>query len=233
MTTIKVPSIVPAPAVPWGAYLGLGTFSILLVAASAWVAADSGDPSLWAVFAVITLIVGASIGSAVSTHFGRAGRIRLTRRRGCWAALGSRTGQLLLLTASVLTVLIATGFIIAMPESHPLLWGLGLAGVFGVVEGALRLREPIGWYFDQHMVMITVPRKGSTAFTWDEVEGVDVKRRGVDVTGLGHTVEVNGGSTASDPAVVARVIEFYRTNAPSRPELSDDRFLDRLRSGQL
>lgn len=47
------------------------------------------------------------------------------------------------------------------------------------------------------------------------------------------TVTIPHGNTASDPAVVAHVIEFYRTNVDSRAELSDDRFLERLRSGHL
>lgn len=233
MTSIQVPGTVAAPPVPQSVYLGLGAFYVLLAATLVWVASDSGDPSLWALPLVFTLLMGAFIGLIASNHVGRAGRIRLTRRKGCWAALASPTGQLLLLVASILTLLITTGSIIALPEANIRVWLLGPIGLFGMVESILRLRNPVGWYFDQYTVMVIVPRKGPTAFTWDEVKRVELKGRVIAVTGLGETVESPGGDVASDPAVVARVIEFYRTNARSRPELSDDRFLERLRSGQL
>ena len=233
MITIKVPGVDPAPPVHTGFYLGLGAFTVLLVAGLAWMAVDSGDPSLWALPAVIAPLMAAFIGSTVSNNVGKAGRIRLTRRKGCWVALGSRTGRLLMLTASILTLLITTGFIIALPEVHIGVWLLGFVGLFGMVEAAMRLRDPIGWHFDEYMASVIVPRKGPTAFTWDTVARVELKGRVVAVTGPGKTVESPSGDIASDPAVVARVIEFYRTNARLRSELSDDRFLERLRSGQL
>ncbi len=233
MTTIEVPGIDPAPPIHAGFYVGLGAFTVLLVAGLAWMAVDSGDPSVWALPVVIAPIMAAFIGSVAFNNVGKAGRIRLTRRKGCWAALGSRTGRLLMLTASILTLLITTGFIIVLPEAHIGVWLLGLFGLFGMVEGAMRLRDPVGWHFDEYIASVIVPRKGPTAFTWDEVGRVELKGRVVAVTGLGKTVESPSGDIASDPAVVARVIEFYRTHARSRPELSDDRFLERLRSGQL
>lgn len=232
-TTIEVPGIVPAPRVPWGIYLGLGAFTFLVTAVLAWMAVDSRNPSLWALPLVFFVMMAGGIGLILSVHVGRAGRIRLTRRKDRWSALGSRTGKLLLLTAWVLVLLMTTGFIIALPEAHPLVWLFGLFGILGIAESSLRFRVPFGWHFDEYMMMVVIPRKGPTAFTWNEVEKVELKGRVVAVTGLGETVENPGGDVASDPAVVARVIEFYRSNPRSRSELSDDRFLERLRSGRL
>lgn len=95
------------------------------------------------------------------------------------------------------------------------------------------MRKADGRRFDRYIVSIIVPRKGPTAFAWNEVERVELKGRGIALTGLGQTVENPGGDVASDPAVVARVIKFYQTNARLRSELSEDRFLQRLRSGRL
>ena len=233
MITIEVPGIVPAPRVPWSISLGLGVLFILLEAFLVWLAGASGDPSLWALPSVWILIASAYVGANLSTFIGRAGRIRLTRRRGYWAALGSRAAQLFLLTASVLTLLITAGFIIALPEASFLVWIFGFIGLLGIADSALRLRNPFGWHFNQFVVMVFMPKKGSTTFTWDELQRVELRRRVVVLTGRGQTIENAGGDVASDPAVVASVLEFYRTNPRSRSELSDDRFLQRLRSGRL
>lgn len=138
-----------------------------------------------------------------------------------------------MLTTSIVMMLIPAGVIISLPEAGivmPLL--IGVIGLMGTVDGILSLRNPVGWFFDQYIIAIVGPGKRLAAFSWAEVEKVELGR-GVEVTGRGRTVTIPNGNTASDPAVVARVIEFYRTNPRSRPELSDDRFLDRLRTGQL
>ena len=233
MTTIEVPGSPSGFPSPWATFAGMGIFCVSLLAVLAWVASDSGDPSLWALFVMFGLIVGTFVGSIATNHVGRSGRLRLTRANGCWAALGSRTGQLLILGAAVASLSISTGAILLLPAVHIGVWLFAPLSLLGIAEAAWRLKEPYGWYFDQHMAGVTVPRRGSTAFTWDEVQQVTVTRRGVDVRGRGHTVAVPGGDVASDPAVLARVVEFYRDNALQRPELSDDRFLERLRSGTL
>ncbi len=232
-TSIEVPGIVPAPPVPWGIYLGLGAFFILLEAFLTWFVTASGDPSLWALPVLLAVVMAAFFGANLSTRIGTAGRIRLTRRKGGWAALGSRTAQLFFLAASILTLLITTGFIIALPETNFLVWLFGFIGLLGIADSAYRLRNPYGWYFSQYSLMVLVPQKGSATFSWGEVQRVELKGRVVVVTGAGKTMKNPGGDVASDPAVVAGVLEFYRANARLRPELSDDRFLERLRSGRL
>lgn len=233
MTDIEVPGTVPAPPFPQDVSIGLGAFFVLLQAALVWMATDAGDPSLWALPHVMTVMMAALVGLIVSNHVGKASHIRLTWRKDCWAALGSHTGQLLILAASVIIVLIAAGFIIALPKVHFVVWLLGLIGLFGVPESIMRLRTPIGWRFNQYMLSVIVPKEGYTAFLWDEVERVELSGRMLTVTGKGNSVKSPSGNIASDPAVLARVMEFYRTNRRSRPELADERFLERLRSGQL
>lgn len=233
MSTIEVPGIVPAPRGPWGIYLGLGVFFILLGAFLVWLARASEDLSLWALPVVWCLIASAAVGANLFTFVGRTGRIRVTRRNEDWAVLGSRAAQLFLLTASVLTLLITTGFIIAVPGASLFVWLFGFIGLLGIADSALRLRNPFGWHFNQHTVSVLMPKRERLTFTWDELQGVQLRRRAVVLTLPGLTLENPSGDVASDPAVVAGVLEFYRSNPRSRSELSDARFLERLRSGWL
>lgn len=233
MMRIEVPGIVPAPPTSQVVYLGLGAFTIVVGGVLALMAANSGDASLWALPLVFCVMMVGFIGWILFIHHGRAGQIRLIRREGSWAALGSRTGKLFMLAAWILVVLITTGSIIALPEVHPFVWLFGVLGILGIAESSLTFRIPFGWHFDELVLMVVVAKEGPTAFTWNEVEEVELRGRAVAVTGLGKTVVNPGGDVASDPAVVARVIEFYRSNPRLRPELSDDRFLERLRCGEL
>lgn len=185
MTTIEVPGTAPAPPGSQGVKLGVAGFSILLGAVLAWAATASGDPSLWFVFAVFILVVAAFIGWLACNHVGRAGRVRLTWcahrawSRGCWAALESRGGQLLMLTTSIVMMLIPAGVIISLPEAGivmPLL--IGVIGLMGTVDGILSLRNPVGWFFDQYIIAIVGPGKRLAAFSWAEVEKVELGRGG-------------------------------------------------------
>lgn len=95
-----------------------------------------------------------------------------------------------------------------------------------------RLANPLGWYLDEQMVG-AVTARGTVAMTWDEVQGVELARPGLTITGAPGTATVGYGEVASDPAALVRVLDFYRATPVARAELSDDRFPERLRRGDL
>ncbi|WP_156971483.1 hypothetical protein [Knoellia sinensis] len=80
-------------------------------------------------------------------------------------------------------------------------------------------------------------RAGSTtSFSWGDVLGFGVGNGGMTVDLLGYggiSARFPASELPSDPALVAALLEFYRTHQFERSELASGRVLDRIRSGDF
>ncbi|MGL5829464.1 MAG: hypothetical protein ACRC0L_07835, partial [Angustibacter sp.] len=91
---------------------------------------------------------------------------------------------------------------------------------------------------------LTLDRHGFTArsrgraepFTWGDVTGFGVGLGGLTVQVVGHggtSVPFPAAELRSDPALVARLLDHYRTHDRDRSDLASGAALTRLRNGEL
>lgn len=229
---ITVPGVAGSPPPPTGILVGIGVFGVVVGAATAWIADASRDASLWAVPIGVLLITGGFLGSLLANHLGRSGIVLLTRRAQGWAALTARAGRWLMVLAAAGTLAVSVAFLLFTERAHLAVWLLVAVGVAGLIDGIRKLTHPVGVYLEPGSVTVVSPR-GTVAHAWDELASVHLAHRGLTITGARGQAVLGYGETASDPAVLAAVVEGYRARPGSRSELADDRFVERLRRGEL
>jgi hypothetical protein len=254
--TLALPSS-GTPATPRRAVVGpvlvlavaLGSLALAVVVASsqatwAWLLGGIGVALLpWALDALVTTT-------------GRRGRLRLRTEEGATEVVGSPWSGLVDVAGAVVLVGALVGGLLALVDGGAgsrgqtrttgtpgldtaapvavlaLLALLAFLAFLGVLSGRRR-RSRLRLGVDG--LEVTGPG-GLEFFEWQALTGLRTAPTSgaLTVRGLeGTSVNLPAQELRSQPVLVARLVEHYRTQRPDRPELADGRAIDRVREDRL
>lgn len=224
-----------------------GVGMVMLVGVSMSVVAARSDQPTWAVlFVALTLFVALVLGGFVLGALPvNRGKLRVRAHDGALEVVGSLWARWAeMATAVLLWIGVLAGVMVLLgpggsePQSvGPVIILAGFAlGVTWFVARFLTGHRP-----QDALVMrregFSTRRAGSTeSFQWGDVTGVAVGNGGMTVDLLGFSgtkAPFPASELRSDPALVAALLEFYRTHERERSELASGRALDRVRSGDF
>lgn len=206
--TLRLPTSGGAAAPPV-ALVVLG--SVLLLALGCLVAAPLAAPVQpgWAwLLGAIGIAVALWVSDVLLTLLTRGGRVRLRLVVGAVEVVGSRWSRPVDVVAPLAFLAL-----------------VGLLRVLGRSRRRSRLRLAAGG------LEVSGPQ-GRGEFEWDALTGAREMPLAVR-TVAGSWVSLPGSELRSDPALLARLVEHYRTHPRDRHELADERVVERVRAGHL
>lgn len=173
----------------------------------------------------------------------RRQHLRVIAREGGVEVVGSRAVEWSgVLLALVLTALAGVQLVLAMRSEEPFIdvwvpvvFMMGLTGgVVWLAWGYLTGRRRVDAVELRREGFVVVLRGAAEDYGWGDVLGFRVGMGGLTVVLLGHEgteVPCWALGLRSDPALVAELLEFYRSNERLRGELASGAALDRIRQG--
>lgn len=237
--------VTPGAVLRPGPVLGLLAFVVVVLTGIGMAAvAVAGDQPTWAVlFVTLSAMVLVSLLGLVAAALPRRRHwLRVRTSREGVEVVGSpwpaRAGVLL---AGVAVVgLLAGALVLARSSSRSLdtiapvlvLGGFAVGGAWTAIRYAVR-RQPLDAILLRREGLTVRRGRSTESFGWGQVTGFRVGKGGLTLDLLGHSgtsVPVPTSELRSDPAVVAELLEFYRTHERERSELGSGRAADRVRT---
>ncbi|MGL5850863.1 MAG: hypothetical protein ACRCZD_08805 [Phycicoccus sp.] len=233
----------PGPAVVCVVLLAVTALGVLL----SRIALD-GDQPTWAVlFGTITIMLLIFLAGYIAAVIpGRRGVVR-ARQRGDeldlvgspWPMRGEVLAAMVALVGTVLgaVVLVRRDEVSNVTAAGPVvvLAGLAASATWPAVKYVTG-RRPVDFLSLGRRGFTVRSRGRAESFAWADATGFAVGLGGLTVQVLGYegtSVPIPAAGLRSDAALVARLLEYYRTHERERAELSSGAALDRLRDGQL
>ena len=214
---------------------------LFAVAAAAWWAGEEELAILFTTGAACLLLL--LIGLMSARWPGRAGRLRLAVDEDGVTVVGSPWPSRLEALAVVPAVIGTGWFLVRLGWPGDVLGALTLVLLVGLLaltaRSALRIangtRRVPAITLTRSGVSVTQP-DGREPFAWSDLVGMSLEGKGGRLLLRGHegsSVPILTQELRSDPALVAALVRTYLATPSRRPELADERVLDRLRAGRL
>jgi hypothetical protein len=176
--------------------------------------------------------------SVVLARGGRRGWIRITSTDRGVTVIVSRAMALTEIGGGILFTAATAwlGLRTAAGDEASLRWVIAMAALLlfsssGMVRAARSLRNPSNLRLSPTAVTFeqTVP----IALAWDSIAAVGFDHRGMAFTTPTGIAHFRASDLRSDPALIADLIEYYRTHPEARPELTNHRVAQRIRFHQF
>lgn len=247
VTTVALPSATTTRS----ALLGPVLLAVVAVASLALgLLAFRVDRPTWGwLLCAVGVAVGALAADQLYAAGGRTGRLRLRTTETGLVVLGSPWSRAVDVVAAVVFVVALVASLLASVDAGAEPGGSGLATAGPVV--VLALLAALAFY--RVLGVLATRRRtsrlrlhsegveasgadGRATFSWDALTGVQAGPGPNVLVLLGHAgtdVPLPAVELRSDPQLVARLLEHYRTHPRDRAELVDERALSRVREDRL